>query len=288
MAPLLEPIPIIATVPACPKLRLSCLIASLPRSGSWLLADALHTTGLVGQPEEYFRPDYYDWWLREWGVRELADYGDYISEAQRYSTTDNGVFSAKVHWYQFEWLLAQLRRLPGKEGPTDSELIERYFPRPTYVLLTRDDKARQAVSYYRAIHSEEWFVLRNISLPRTRAIPAVPDFQEIRWLEDVIVNHEARWKNYFAASSLLPLRVRYEDLAQQYEKVIDEVLDYLRIDRPRGFVFPTPNLVKQADDQSEQLVDAYRARRDQLLPLTDEIRWCREKQNFERPRHSNS
>ena len=40
------------------EVRTSGLIATLPRSGSWLLSEALQLTGLVGQPAEYFRPDF--------------------------------------------------------------------------------------------------------------------------------------------------------------------------------------------------------------------------------------
>jgi LPS sulfotransferase NodH len=76
--------------------------------------------------------------------------------------------------------------------------------------------------------------------------------------------------------------VSYENLAVHYRQVIDDVLDYLGVHRPVGFVLPTANLAKQADDQSEQWVDAYRSRRDQLLPLTDQVRWCRDKKVFER------
>ena len=33
------------------------MIATVPRSGSWLLADALERTGLCGSPREYLRED---------------------------------------------------------------------------------------------------------------------------------------------------------------------------------------------------------------------------------------
>jgi LPS sulfotransferase NodH len=116
----------------------------VPRSGSWLLAEALNNTGLAGQPEEYFRPDHTELWARRWDLPIDGPYDRYIGAALDYSATDNGMFSVKMHWYQFSWFLAQLRVLAGTAPePREAHLVAEVLPDPRYVYLVRCDKARQ-------------------------------------------------------------------------------------------------------------------------------------------------
>src|SRR3954470_22077019 len=74
----------------------SCLLATLPRSGSWLLADLLWRTRRVGEPHEYFRSDFTALWGAEWGLPEQVSYRDYVHTALSATQTVNGIFCAKV------------------------------------------------------------------------------------------------------------------------------------------------------------------------------------------------
>ena len=91
----------------------SYLLCTVPRSGSWLLADLLEQTRRRRRPEEYFRPDHRMQWSAEWGIPVKGPYGRYVGAALANTVTGNGVFGVKTHWYQFEWFTGELRALPG-------------------------------------------------------------------------------------------------------------------------------------------------------------------------------
>jgi trehalose 2-sulfotransferase len=255
----------------------SYLLCTVPRSGSWLLADLLEQTDLAGRPEEYFRPDHRRQWSKEWGIPVDGLYGRYVRAALANTTTDNGVFGAKTHWYQFEWFTSELRALPGANpAATDETLIERWLPRPHYVHLYREDTVRQAISYYRASYSDRWFHLVDEDqeqedgsggrLIRPVPAPLTPDWGHVRYLEQAIIAHERLWAKFFARSGIAPLEVRYEDLAESHEKTLKRVLNFLGVPLPAGTVLPAPRLRKQADGETERLTQEYLAHRDHVEP----------------------
>jgi trehalose 2-sulfotransferase len=262
----------------------SCVIGALPRSGSWLLAEALNNTGLAGQPEEYFRPDITHVWSRLWGLAPRGPYGRYIEAAIGFSRTANGVFSVKLHWYQFAWLLEQMRILEGEaSSKTDPELVAKWLPKPRYLLLLRRDTARQAISYFRAAQSQVWFVTEEDAAPAAADEEREPDFQSIRWLEDVLVEHEACWRNFFECNEIQPLEIVYEDFVANYDATVRKVLDFLDIRLPDDFEVAPPGLIKQAGEQSELLLAEYLAKRDTISARPDHVIWSREMRRYVHP-----
>jgi LPS sulfotransferase NodH len=229
-----------------------------------MLSDALNNTGLVGQPEEYFRPDFTQIWSERWGLRADAPYDEYIRAAIRFGTTANGMFGVKLHWYQFAWFLAQLRRLGDEVSAVpDTELLARWLPNPRYVLIRRRDKARQAVSYYRAALSNVWFLAADESPPST-SVETVPDLGAIRWLEHLLRTDEVEWDHWFEAAGVEPLTIWYEEFCGDYAGTIRHLLDWLGVERGNGFEIMSPGIVKQADDYSELLLEEYLACRASL------------------------
>ena len=255
---------------------MSCIVCCLPRSGSWLLAEALNNTALAGQPEEYFRPDHTDLWKQRWSLRADDPYDRYVAAALKYSTTNNGVFSVKMHWYQFSWFLAQLRFLAGAHAPKrDADLVAEWLPNPRYVYLPRIYKARQAISYWRAERSNVWFVRdndRRVSVGRPLAVPtlatltdeAEPDFRRIRWLERMLIEHERRWLAFFDDGGIRPRTVIYEHLTANYPRTVTDLLRWLGVVVPADFRVGEPGLKRQADELTDVLLDRYLAVRDEL------------------------
>ncbi len=124
----------------------SYFIGSTPRTGGFLLAEALESTGIAGRPREYFDPISGARWLK--GPAGPAD-PDPIDELHEAGTTLNRVFAAKLHWHHMDHLTARLRLIHG-DRLTDLELLAHTFPGLRYVFLTRRDKVRQAISYHKA------------------------------------------------------------------------------------------------------------------------------------------
>lgn len=271
-------------MPPSGKVSTSCIIAALPRSGSWLLAEALNNTDLAGQPEEYFRPDFTRIWSRRWKLPERASYRRYIEAATRFSTTPNGVFSVKLHWYQFAWFLEQMRLLEGEDDSRgDSELVAKWLPNPRYILLLRRDKLRQAISYYRAAKSQVWFLTADSKSPAAGDDEDEPDFQTIRWLEDALVEHEACWRYFFERCEIQPLEVVYEDFVTDYDETVLAVLDWLGISPPADFEVEPAGLIKQAGEQTELLLARYLEKRDTLSPMPSNVVWSREMRRYIAP-----
>jgi trehalose 2-sulfotransferase len=255
--------------------EVSCLVATTPRSGSWLLSAALQDTGLVGVPEEYFRPDMIRIWSDQWGISRRAPYGVFVRHALDYGTTDNGVFSAKLHWYQLEWFVEQLRPLRGGSMAdlTDGDLIAAWLPDPHYVHLHRRDRARQAISYFRAGRSGVWFVQTGDDPPQTREEterdtepPSEAEWQHVRWLEGFVRTHDRNWRDFFRAHEIQPLDVAYEDLVADFQGTLAGVLEFLGAGSATDVGAVSPRLARQSDELSEVWLEEYLAKRDRITP----------------------
>jgi LPS sulfotransferase NodH len=232
----------------------------VPRSGSWLLAEALQGTNLAGRVREYFAPELEQDWSERWKVSSSSNYKRFLEKAIEAGTTSNGVFGVKIHWYQLEGFLSKLRQLPECKGKETSELMPSVFPKLRYIWLSRRDKVRQAVSYYKASRTGCWWLIdshaeRN-SLPPEQA--PVFDFKAINALRNTILKHEAGWRRFFYSAGVEPLRVYYEELATDQQATVFRVLQYLSIPIPDDFTIPPPRLKKQANLLSEEWVRRYR------------------------------
>ena len=62
----------------------SYLICATPRSGSFLLCEAMRNTGVAGSPDEYFYADEESRWAAEWGLRAYT-YVEYVRAALAYA-----------------------------------------------------------------------------------------------------------------------------------------------------------------------------------------------------------
>jgi LPS sulfotransferase NodH len=253
---------------------LSCLIASTPRTGSALLCRGLAKTGLAGRPEEYFRTD---------GGAKLTEPLDlpkdwsacsrYVDAVVGRATGDNGVFSVKVHWHQFSWLIRTLRAEQSVGADEDAETVARFFPNPRFVHLRRIDTAAQALSYYRAVHSAVWSLPADGSLARRRN-PAEADLRQVRWFQDLVETHERRWMEWFERHDVQPLEITYEELARDYRPTIARVLDFLEVGRPPLGISPVRDFLRQAGPWSAYWAARYAEQRSTLAPQPEGEAWA--------------
>jgi trehalose 2-sulfotransferase len=238
----------------------SVLICCVPRSGSWLLAEALEWTGRCGRPREYFRPDYVPRYAAEWGLGPAYSFAAFLGAARRAGTTANGIFSAKLHWGQYESLRPRLQALPGGSGRSDAELLAGAFVDPSFVHLRRLDTAAQAVSLYRAVHLDVWWSLDGEDpVGGAGRLPTELDLDHVARLEAAIVEGDRAWCRCFAEAGVEPVSVTYEELSASYGPTVARVLGELGVaaDPPPS----PPRLRKQADDLSREWVATYLAHR---------------------------
>jgi trehalose 2-sulfotransferase len=238
-----------------PALR-SYFISTSPRTGGFLLAEALESTRIAGRPREYFDRNFQENWRECLGITSDSSH---LATALTVGTTPNGVFGAKVLWHQFERLLSQLRPIQGN-GMPDIDLLKRTFPDLRYIFLTRKDKVRQAVSYSRAIRSGIWWSIGVNDQDRENEDSASTpsfSFEDIDGWVARLMEFEANWRRFFKRIGIEPFVVTYEDLAEDYESIVRAVIGYLNLPDSDKFTVAPPRLRKQADAITEEWVRRY-------------------------------
>lgn len=247
----------------------SCVIATTPRSGSWLLAEALHATGRAGEPQEYFGWEGFAAWTKEFGLEPDAGHLAFVEAAIAHGTTDNGVFATKLHWTQLGRFLRRLRRSPGSWPSDPAEVLACCFPDVRYVRLRREDTARQAISYFRANTAKRWWDLGG---DPHGGDDLEPDFQQIRWCEATLTDQDRRWRALVRRSGRPVVELTYEALVEDRQAAVEQVLELLEV--ADGAVdLPPPTLRRQSDATTEEWLVAYRAVRDELDDLPERWHW---------------
>ena len=258
----------------------SCVVASTPRTGSTLLCRGLAQTGIVGQPDEYIDPSRYKSLAAQWGYGpEYAPATTRVERAMQHTATPNGVFALEARWDQLALLLRTVQNTMGTDDLLDH--VDRLLASPRYVHISRRDTAAQALSYYRAIYTREVGELCVEPPDPGRGGPEPVLLQQVRWLEDMLIDWDAEWQAYFARCDIRPLEVFYEDLVANYQPTVARVLDYLGLASRHAVVDPEVTDSTVQSEWTQHWLDEYRAERDRLAPQPAEESWSRRDQIFE-------
>ena len=240
------------------KPRSSYTIWFSQRTGSSLLCTAIESTGIAGRPREWFNypPDLL-------GTYRKADHAELQEYLWKLGTTDNGVFGINHSFYEphFTQLIETLRQFPACP-PTATKrtaVWEQVFPNHRHIFMTRRNKIRLAVSWWRAIQSGEWHLPVNEQRKPVDLSNAY-SFDAINHLYNECSMREAGIQEFFAEGNITPLNIFYEDFVQNYEGTVRTILDYLELDSQSAAIAP-PALTKLADDISEEWAQRFREER---------------------------
>jgi LPS sulfotransferase NodH len=231
----------------------SYLVCAVPRSGSYLLCEGLRATGVAGRPTEYFSSGFRAYWAPQWGT---PDFPAYLRRVVRTGTTPNGVFGGKTHAGQFDYFARQASgRMPVPHADRPA-LLARWFPDLRYVRLRRRDPVRQAVSYMKAIQTNEWWDADQAPAPfdAPRSGAERYDHLLIEASIERLAEEDRRWDRYFATIDVEPLTLYYEDLSRDRDAAVRTVLDYLGLAAPPDRRPPPPSFRRQADERTERWV----------------------------------
>lgn len=231
-------------------------ICATPRTGGSLLSQWLGATGVAGHPAEYFWRDNEPAFQEHWHV---SSYAGYLDRALHHGTTPNGVFGAKLDAGGYlEHFESRLRTIPQFSDPDLSfqAIITSAFPNLKFIWITRRNKVRQAVSWWKAVQTNEWG-RRQGNSPRAGQEP-VYNFAAIDQLTNESLMREAGWQAHFSEWQARPLTIVYEDFVDHYVETVAQVLDFLGITEPYTIREHEITLVRQADGLSEEWVQRYR------------------------------
>jgi trehalose 2-sulfotransferase len=223
------------------------IVASTPRTGSNLLCGGLRKSG-AGNPHEYFEPEDVKW-RTEVGVSVDDSYELFVEAAKRHGTRGD-VCGMKIHWPH----VADLARKTGFRGRPD-DVLEHHFPGALYVNIVRRDRLAQALSWFRALETNEWFRLPGGAPP---AEPPSLDPYAVRALMVTIERQQTDWMHYFRKRGIRPLTVQYEELVSDRRGQIGRVLAFLGRDPAAAAVIPDPQLIQQADEVTDRWRDIMR------------------------------
>jgi LPS sulfotransferase NodH len=189
------------------------------------------------------------------------------AELQEYlyklGSTSNGIFAINHSLYEphFTQLIETLRNFPacGSAATKRTDVWERVFLNHRHIFMTRRNKVRLAVSWWKAIQSGEWHV------PTDQARTPVDlsdkySFDAINHLYNECSMREAGIQEFFAEGGITPLNIFYEDFTQNYEGTVRTILDYLELESHSVTIAPPP-LTKLSDTVSEEWTQRFREER---------------------------
>ncbi|SEL20183.1 LPS sulfotransferase NodH [Roseovarius nanhaiticus] len=241
----------------------SYMICTAPRSGSTLLCRLLAATKIAGNPDSHFHSPSLDDWLDDYGLKR-ADYADtedclraLINSAIARGKGGTDIFGLRLQRPSFDYVMQQLGRLlPGQMR--DARRIEQAFGATLYIHLTRSDRLGQAISYVRAEQTGLWH--RNADgTELERLAPAQDaryDAAAIRGQMAALTALDAAWERWFEREGIRPLRLTYDALSEQPQRILAEVLAALYLD-PGHARSVEPPTAKLADDVSRAWRDRF-------------------------------
>ena len=232
--------------------RRSYLVCSVQRAGSWLLCHALEDSGVLGRPAEYFHRGDEPFWRGRWRISGAASEDAFLCAVQRQPVTPNGVWGAKMMWNYLDDAVARLRawpRLGAAADAGDPEVLAAAFPGLRYLWLRREDKLRQAISWWRAAATGQY----ELAPDEMPAEPPAFDREAIGRLLRYAQACEAGWQDWFAAHSIRPLEIVYEDLIEDVDRAARNVAGFLGVSWPAGLAPVRPRMRRQADQRTERL-----------------------------------
>ena len=240
------------------KPNLSYTIWFAQRTGSSLLCKTLEATGIAGKPSEWLahNPNL----LEEYHQTIHAELQEHLWDI---GSTSNGVFGLKHSCYEphLSQIIEVFRKFPNcpPQEKNRTKIWELAFPNHRHIFMTRRNKVRLAVSWWKAIQTQEWHRTHGESQKYFDLSDAY-SFDAINHLYMECSMREAGTQEFFAEGNIIPLTIVYEDLIRDYEHTIITLLDYLELDSTTIRISP-PYFAQLADEISEEWVQRFRTER---------------------------
>lgn len=240
------------------KVKKSYRIWFSQRNGSTLLCKGLEQTGIAGMPGEYFNVMEAETLCEKHSVQT---YEELRAKLWELGTSANGVFGIKHSMYadRYDKIFGEIRALKGLGVEVDEEeLLSDIFPNCKHIYLTRRNKIRQAVSWWKAIKDNVWH-LETDKTHRNEAefYEQNYDFAALSHLFKEATLRECAMQAYFSRYNIYPLTLVYEDFSDNFKAVIKQVIDYLEVEYDE-LTIENKFYRKTANTYSEKWVQRFR------------------------------
>lgn len=176
------------------------------RCGSHFLAEALASSETLNYAGEMFNADIVIGDSKAYGLRDL---GAYVGHLAR-SNQRNGILVSKVSVTQMGML--------AKAG-----ILDHILARTSFILLERDDKLAQAISYALALGSGRWTSAHEgMAL---KDVPFAPDV--VAGFIGGVATELSLFHRFFGMNGIVPLHVSYEMLDAMPDSIVPWVGEWL-------------------------------------------------------------
>lgn len=250
-----------------PEITSTYLVLATPRSGSTLLGQALNASNLAGDPREHFGHKM-GFWAARWGTSTV---GAFVGRLMQERATDNGVFGAKLLYAHLLHLERTARAEARYAEQPLAAILADLFPNLHYLRITRDDKVRQAISYWKAKETGVWGQDsarpgragkgRREAVKGARQTGREPAFDAagIDGLLQTIIAEEAAIERFFGEAGIAPFHVVYEEFVDAYEETTRAALRFIGVEPPPGLDLGQPRTKQLADATTDDWVERFRA-----------------------------
>ncbi len=236
------------------------------RTGSTLLYKALESTQIAGRPNEWLS-DYANYDLISW--YKVSNHAQLQEKLWSLGITPNGVFGLEVAMCNPHFLetIETFRQFPTCTSVAQYpyQVWEAVFPNHRHIFMTRRNKVRQAVSWWKAIKAEEWHRIQG-EKPDVKNVESEYLFEAIDHLFAEISMRECAIQEFFDTGSIVPLTIVYEDFIADYENTVKHIIEFLEIPCDKPLRVSPPFFEKLADDISDIWTQRYRQEKQKDWP----------------------
>ncbi len=168
----------------------------------------------------------------------------------RYSTTPNGVFSAKMFWGHAVDLMARSASLPELAALGERQRFRSLFPEQLYTAHVLRNCLRAAISLWRAELSREWFRLPHDPMA---SAPDDVDIDRVSLLHDGQHDGDDEWAALTMSLEIPRMALSFEEILRDLPSAVTRVAAFVGEDVSNSEISAPPS-VKQADAATERFV----------------------------------
>jgi LPS sulfotransferase NodH len=233
------------------------------RTGSTLLTKLILSTGLCGNPEEYFSEQFIPHKKKVLGEISFFDYLAHLAK----TTSSNGYFGVEIDSLRFQWL--------QKLIDFDAKVFEAESTR--FLWLTRQDLVSQGYSYAAAKTSGLWHVFTGDNSATQAPFKEQKEITDHQIWDNIlhILQYEQKMEQFFDRKMIEPLRLNYEQLVTDKTLVLGRILNFLGLnldDYIKKIMFEQEPTEKMKYDKKTETLLRFYDKYEQLIQAIEKNR----------------